>query len=222
MKAVALYRVSTNEIKQSNGIGVQRHDVRSFAASNGVEIIEEVEEMGSGRKTDRPTLQKDLAACRKHKAILLVSKPCRLTRSVELLQTIINSDVEVVIAQFGLGAQNKMLLNLMTMIYEFEAETISSRTKAALQELKRRNEHNPSFKLGAPPQALIIAQQKAAIARRKKGDETHSRYFDLISSFRNQGWGYQRIANKLTEMGVLTPRKAAKWSGASVRNIYLR
>lgn len=223
MKAIALYRISTNENNQVYGIGVQRHEINAFASSNGIEVIEEVVEACSGRKPERPSLEKALALCRKHKAILLVTKPCRLTRSVEMLQRLIKQDVDIVIAQFGMGAQNKMLLNMMTMIYEFEAETIASRTKAALAELKRRNVDNSEFRLGPPLAALHKAQQLAHAARRRQGDTTHARYFALIDTYRSQGWGYKRIASQLTLMGIPTPSKrSAKWNAPSVRNIWLR
>ena len=61
--------------------------------------VAEFVEIESGRRAKRPQLDTALAACKKHKAKLVVAKLDRLSRNVSFLLKLIDSGVEVLFAE---------------------------------------------------------------------------------------------------------------------------
>ena len=85
-KGVSYIRVSTDSQGMSKlGLEAQQQTVFQYAAANGVQLIKEFTEIESGRKNNRPVLQKALAYCRKHRAVLIIAKLDRLGRSVAFI-----------------------------------------------------------------------------------------------------------------------------------------
>src|ERR1700737_4329629 len=103
-------------------------------------IVDEYTEVESGQRSDRPALDKALAAARLHRASLVVSKVDRLTRSVAFLSRLLEAGVDVRFADLPQiqGATGRFLLQQMVAVAELEAGMISTRTKAALQAAKAR------------------------------------------------------------------------------------
>ena len=67
------------------------------------QIVDEYTEVESGKRSDRPELDKALAASRLHRASLVVSKVDRLTRSVAFLSRLLEAGVNLRIVQILLG-----------------------------------------------------------------------------------------------------------------------
>lgn len=134
-KCVAYYRVST-ERQGRSGLGLegQRFGVEVYSARTGATITREFVEVESGRNDDRPKLAEALAFARRAKAMLLVAKLDRLSRSVKFIATILDSGVEFAAAD--LPEANRLLLHILAAVAENEARAISDRTKAALQAAK--------------------------------------------------------------------------------------
>jgi DNA invertase Pin-like site-specific DNA recombinase len=103
-------------------------------------IIAEFTEIESGKRSDRPALEKALAAARVRQVPLVVAKVDRLTRSVAFLSRLLEAGVDVRFADLPMieGATGKFLLQQMAAVAELEAGMISARTKAALAAAKRR------------------------------------------------------------------------------------
>ena len=99
-KFISYYRVSTNKQGKSGlGLDAQREAVQQRLDGGRWEIIGEFIEVESGKRSDRPQLKTALAACKKHKAKLIVAKLDRLSRSVaDLLRLIDREGVEVLFA----------------------------------------------------------------------------------------------------------------------------
>jgi hypothetical protein len=83
-KHIAYFRVSTDRQGKS-GLGIEAQRAAVAADLNGGEIVADFTETESGKRSDRPELDKALAAARLHRCPLVVSKVDRLTRSVAFL-----------------------------------------------------------------------------------------------------------------------------------------
>jgi DNA invertase Pin-like site-specific DNA recombinase len=89
--------VSTDRQGRSGlGLEAQRAAVGRYLAGIGGILLAEHTEVETGRRNDRPELQKALAACRKHKARLVIVKLDRLSRNVAFIATMMDSGVEFV------------------------------------------------------------------------------------------------------------------------------
>jgi DNA invertase Pin-like site-specific DNA recombinase len=137
-KFVAYYRVSTDKQGiDGYGISAQKKAVEDRLDGGGWELTASFTEVESGRHKSRPELEKALAACKKHKAKLIVA---RLTRNTQFLLTLLNSGTEVIFCDLPQipGAMGRMIVTMMAAIAEFEAGLIGERTKAGLAVAKRQ------------------------------------------------------------------------------------
>src|SRR5215471_20130467 len=157
---IAYYRVSTaRQGKSGLGIAAQRQAVESYLNGGDWRIIGEYTEIESGRRVDRPELDKALAAARIRQVPLVVAKVDRLTRSLAFLTRLQDAGVDVRFADLPAieGATGRFLLQQMAAVAELEAGMISARTKAALAAAKRRG-----VKLGGARGAKITTKIREA------------------------------------------------------------
>jgi DNA invertase Pin-like site-specific DNA recombinase len=97
-------------------------------------------EVESGKRVRRPQLEAALAACKKHRAKLIVAKLDRLARNTRFLLALLDSGVEPVFCDLPEmnGAMGRFMLTSMAAVAELEAGLISERTKAGLAVAKAR------------------------------------------------------------------------------------
>jgi DNA invertase Pin-like site-specific DNA recombinase len=222
-KFVSYYRVSTGRQGKSGlGLEAQRAAVATYLNGGDWQIVEEHTEVESGKRSDRPALEKALAAARLHRASLVVSKVDRLTRSVAFLSRLLEAGVDVRFADLPQieGATGRFLLQQMVAVAELEAGMISARTKAALAAAKKRGK-----KLGGNRGALPNAKMwKASVkAREERAD---ARAADLAATVKElQGAGatsLRAIADGLNAKGIPTARGAGQWSAVQVQRVLSR
>src|SRR5712671_4257242 len=140
-KFVSYYRVSTGRQGKSGlGLDAQRAAIATYLNGGDWQIVDEYTEVESGKNSDRPALEKAMAAARLHRASLVVSKVDRLTRSVAFLSRLLEAGVDVRFADLPQleGATGRFLLHQMVAVAELEAGMISARIKAALAQARRR------------------------------------------------------------------------------------
>jgi DNA invertase Pin-like site-specific DNA recombinase len=83
---IAYYRVSTARQGASKlGLEAQRVAVAHYLNGGSWKVVGEFTEVESGRRSDRPALDRALAKARLHRIPLVVAKVDRLTRSVAFL-----------------------------------------------------------------------------------------------------------------------------------------
>lgn len=222
---VAYYRVSTGAQGRSGlGIEAQRETVRRFMAGEGGgwPPLHSFTETESGRRSDRPQLTKALAACRAHKATLVVAKVDRLTRSQAFLERLRDSGVDVRFCDLPdvKGATGRFLLAQMAAVAELEAGLISERTKAALAAKVARD---GQWDRKASHHLVAGAGQKAAAdAARRKADERAGDLADTVSRLKSEGvTSLRAIADALNADEIETPR-GGTWGPSSVRNLLAR
>jgi DNA invertase Pin-like site-specific DNA recombinase len=224
-KFVAYYRVSTERQGRSGlGLEAQRAAVEHYLNGGDWRIVAEFTEVESGRRSDRPELDKALAAARLHRCPLVVSKVDRLTRSVAFLSRLLEAGVDVRFADLPQieGATGRFLLQQMVAVAELEAGMISTRTKAALAAAKARGKT-----LGGPRlrksdgQPVIIghsAQSAGAKANRKRAIDRAVDLAPTIKQVQAEGAAtLQSIAAALDAAGITPPRGQGKWSPTQVK-----
>jgi DNA invertase Pin-like site-specific DNA recombinase len=85
-KWVSYLRVSTDKQGKSGlGLEAQRKAVADFLNGGRWQLLTEFVEVESGNRSDRPQLASALAACKKHKAKLVIAKLDRLARNVNFV-----------------------------------------------------------------------------------------------------------------------------------------
>src|SRR3974390_958760 len=141
-KFVSYLRVSTDKQGRSGlGLEAQREAVTRFRNGGNWKLVREYVEAESGKRSDRPKLAKALAHAKAIGATVVFAKLDRLTRNVDLLRSLVASDVDLVFCDLPHvppGAMGRFLLTQMASVAELEAGLISERTKAALAAAKAR------------------------------------------------------------------------------------
>lgn len=133
-RAVTYYRVSTKRQGESGlGLESQKQSVLDFAKNNDYVLIGEFTEIESGKRNNRPVLQKALAQCRKDSTILLIAKLDRLGRNVAFISALMESGVEFKAVDNPYAG--KLLVHIMAAFAEHERDRISERTTRVLQSL---------------------------------------------------------------------------------------
>jgi DNA invertase Pin-like site-specific DNA recombinase len=160
---VAYYRVSTNRQGESGlGLDAQRKAVTDYLDGGSWKLLAELTEIESGKHADRPQLAVALAACKKHKARLVIAKLDRLSRNLAFIATLIDSGVEFVAVDNPHA--NKLTVHILAAVAQHEREMISQRTKDALQAAKARGTQlgNPRLTEALP---LAVEANKEAAER---------------------------------------------------------
>jgi DNA invertase Pin-like site-specific DNA recombinase len=132
---ISYFRVSTARQGRSGlGIEAQRQAVAAYLT--GRKPLAEFLEVESGRKSDRPMLAQALAACRVHRAVLVIAKLDRLARNVSFVSALKDAGVEFVACDFPQA--NRLTIHILAAVAENETRMISERTRAALAAAKAR------------------------------------------------------------------------------------
>lgn len=220
-KFVAYLRVSTDRQGRSGlGIDAQREAVfRHLTGQAEADAAAEFVEVESGKRNDRPELQKALKQCRLTGATLIVAKLDRLSRNAAFLMTLRDSGVKFVAAD--LPEANTMTVGIMALVAQHEREAISSRTKAALAAAKARGRalggrrsNSPDIRQSQP--SGVLAASRAAQSRAEDLRE-------LLSGLASEGLSLRQIAYRLNAAGVLTSRgKPQSWTATAVRRVLAR
>ncbi|SDS19023.1 recombinase family protein [Bradyrhizobium canariense] len=222
-KFVCYYRASTGRQGRSGlGLDAQRAAVATYLNGGAWQIVDEFTEVESGKNSDRPALDKALAAARLHRASLVVSKIDRLTRSVAFLSRLLEAGVDVRFADLPQieGATGRFLLQQMVAVAELEAGMISARTKAALAAAKKRGKKLGGNR-GVKPTAKMRALSTAAI--QKRADVRAADVAPTVKALQAAGkTSLRAIANGLNEQGIPTARGGGTWSAVQVARVLER
>jgi DNA invertase Pin-like site-specific DNA recombinase len=98
-------------------------------------LVAEFTEVESGRRDDRPELAKAIAACKQHRARLIIAKLDRLSRDVAFIATLMKG---VDFLAVDNPHANKFTVHILAAVAEFERDAISKRTREALAAARAR------------------------------------------------------------------------------------
>jgi DNA invertase Pin-like site-specific DNA recombinase len=214
-KFVAYLRVSTARQGRSGlGLEAQQQAVRQFVSSRGGRIIApEFVEVESGKRNDRPELDKALKRCRVTGATLVVAKLDRLSRNAAFLMTLRDSGVEFVAAD--LPEANTMTVGVMAVVAQHEREAISQRTKAALAAAKARGVALGGKRKGAANIANF--QRRGVAAAQQKARQAAELRREALESLR--GLSLNAIAARLNADSV-TANRGGDWTATAVKRAF--
>ena len=118
---IAYYRVPTGK-QGCSGLrhAAQRAAVESYLNGGQWRIVGEFTEVESGKRSDRPQLEKALAKARVHRIPVVVAKVDRLTRSVAFLSRLLEAGVDVRFADLPQieGPTGRFMLQQMASVAE--------------------------------------------------------------------------------------------------------
>ena len=212
---VAYYRVSTARQGRS-GLGLEAQRVAVQEHLNGGRLLEEVTEIESGKRNDRPQLARALAACRLHRATLVIAKLDRLARNVAFISNLMESGVDFIAAD--MPQANRLTVHVLAAIAEHEAAAISQRTKVALARAKARgtilggDRGNLPRVAKAGARASVASRQATAAARARDLTAT-------VNDLRRGGEASLReIAEGLNAAEITAPR-GGPWQAGQVARV---
>src|SRR3954447_21795182 len=163
-KYISYYRVST--ARQGRiGLGLEAQKQAVLNHLSGIFPLSEFTEVESGRRNDRPKLAEALAACRVHKAVLVIAKLDRLARNVAFVSHLMEAGVEFQAVDFPQA--NRLTIHILAAVAEHEAKMISERTKAALGAARARGSVLGGFRGRA---GVCTDLEKARAARSAQAD----------------------------------------------------
>src|SRR5712671_1419689 len=191
----------------------------SNLSTTGMQIAAEYVDIETGKGADaldrRPQLAAALAAAKKAKCSVLVTKLERLSRDVAFIAGLMVQRVPFIVAELGRDA-DPFMLHLYAALAEKERRLISERTKAALAAKKAQ---------GATLGNRTSIGQAGKIGRRAQRDEADrfaANLLPIIRSIQSPGpIGMVAIAKMLNERGVRTVR-GGQWHVSSVANVLAR
>lgn len=218
-RAVGYFRVSTAKQGASGlGLEAQRAAVETFCASRGWELIAPpFVEVESGKRDDRPELERALERARLTGATLVVAKLDRLSRDLHFL-TKLQKDGARFIA-VDMPEANELTVHIMAAVAQAERKAISRRTVEALAAAKARG-----VRLGNPNGAAALrragkgttAALQAVTADATRRAEGLRATLDQLRADGVKSLG--GIAAALNAQGIVTPR-GGQWHASSVRNL---
>jgi DNA invertase Pin-like site-specific DNA recombinase len=219
-KFVSYLRVSTARQGVSGlGLEAQREAVARYLNGGSWSLVQEVVEIESGKRNDRPAIAEALRLCRLHRATLIIAKLDRLARNVHFISSLMESGVEFVAVDFPQA--NRLTVHILAAVAEHEAAMISARTKAALAAAKargvvlggQRGSAGRMERIGRKGNAASAAVRSEAAAKRNED------LLPVIQDIRAAGHTTpQHIADALNERGITAARGGA-WSAVQVRRV---
>ena len=203
-KFISYLRVSTDKQGvRGYGIAAQRKAVKDYLDGGRWQLLGEFVEVESGKRKDRPQLAKAIAACKKHKARLIIAKLDRLARNVHLISGLMESKVDFVCCD--MPDANRLTIHILAAVAEHEREMIVQRTKEGLAAAKARG-----VKLGNP--TLAVANRAAARDRAEALRPVLAELGNLSAT---------AAAAELNRRGAATP-VGGRWHAMTVQRVRRR
>src|SRR5207249_2301576 len=185
------------------GLAAQEATIRAECERRGWELVTVIRDEGeSGKSLDRPGLRRVLELVANRKAnVLVAAKLDRVSRSVldfaALLEWFIAADAALVALDVGVDTSTpggRLVANVFASVAEWERDTISARTRDALQAARARGQQ-----VGRP----AVADHDGLATR--------------IHELRDDGLTLQAIADLLNGERIPTVRGAKQWRPSSVQ-----
>ncbi len=222
-RVIGYVRVSsTDQADHGISLDAQRHRLAAYCEAHGLKLARVEEDAGiSARKTtNRPALQRTLAALKKGTAVGLVAvKLDRVSRTTrDVLDLVARAEKEgwalhsIEERLDTSSPQGRFVVTVLGALAQLEREQAAGRTRAALAELKRQGRRvsgKPPFGHRFEDGRVVEVPAERVLLRR-------------LTSLRGQGFGAKAIASRMNRQGGVNPRTGRPWHHGTVRDILAR
>ena len=221
-KHIAYFRVSTGRQGRSGlGLQAQRDAVMTHLSKVGGRLLAEFTEVESGKRDDRPELQRALMRAKVSGARLIIAKMDRLSRRAAFLLQLRDSGVRFIAADNP--DADETVVGIMAVIAQRELQMIRQRTKDALAVARRRLAKE-GRRLGNPNGAAALRRaakgNSAALAQVTEDAQARAEaYRDTLADVDPTGTLSLRVVSaELNRREIEAPR-GGKWYPASVARL---
>lgn len=222
-QAVAYCRVST-EGQAADGVSLEQQasKIRAYCEFQGLDLVAVYTDAGiSGARSDnRPEFSRALDHVTKTGAALIVYSLSRMSRSVrdtlDIADRLENAGADLVSLSEKIdttSAAGRMVFKMLSVLAEFERDTIAERTSNALQHKRKLNQ-----RVGTIPYGFDLAADGVALVP----NATEQAALQTIRELRAAGESLSAIAAELTRRGITTKTGLSVWSHKSVASILKR
>ena len=217
-KYIAYYRVSRKEQGISGlGLSAQRTSVTNFVKNQEGTIIQEFTEIETGtNKRERIEIHRAIELAKIEGAILVIAKLDRLSRNVNFVSSLMDAGIEFVAVD--MPSANHFTIHIFSALAEQEAKLISSRTRLALAELKKKG-----IALGNPKNLNDEARAKGTqkVKENAINNDRNRQAQSIIVNCKEKGMSYRQIAEYLNELNFKT-RYGNQFMAPTVHQLYNR
>ena len=215
-KFVAYYRVSTQKQGLSGlGLEAQKIAVSAYLKETEWQLIDEYTEIETGKGANaldkRPQLRAALDNARKQGATLIIAKLDRLARNVHFVSGLLETGVEFVAAD--MPQANKVMIQMYSVMAEWERDQISARTKAALHAARASG-----VRLGVAGTKNL---QRNLAERKEASCEFARRLAGVINGFKASNLTQRAMVVELNQLGIRAPR-GGEWSLNQLQRVIAR
>lgn len=214
---VAYLRVSTQRQGQSGlGLEAQKEAVTRFLDGGKRQLLGEFVEVETGKGADalarRPQLKAALDLCKKQRATLIIAKLDRLARNVHFVTGLMETGIDFKAAD--MPHADKVMIQMYSIMAEWERDQISKRTKDALAAAKARG-----VVLGKAGPANLRPNIEQ---RQRAADQFAQGLAHLFTGFKAAALTQRQMADELNRLGIHTARGKTTWQCTQVQNVLKR
>lgn len=217
-KYIAYYRVSRKEQERSGlGLSAQKSSVTKYVSSQNGVILKDFTEVETGtNKKERIEIHKAIQLAKFEGAILVIAKLDRLARNVNFVSSLMDAGIEFLAVD--MPSANNFTIHIFSALAEQEAKLISSRTKLALEELRKKGKT-----LGCSTNLTNEGRAKGVEAIKKNAisNDRNRQAKSIIASCREKGMTYRKIASYLNELNYKT-RYGNQFFASSIKQLELK
>ncbi len=200
MKFVWYYRVSTQSQGSSwLGLEAQKSIVNQYVNGWWWTLLREFIEIESWKSNNRPELEMAFEICKKEKAKLIIAKLDRLSRNLNFITNLMESKLEFI--ALDLPNADHFSIHILAAVAQKEREQISERTINALKARKARG-----LPLWTPSNLTNEARAKGRLVQHLNSLNVCKQAKALIEEYKLKWMSFNSIANKLNELGFVSPK----------------
>ncbi|WP_430422354.1 recombinase family protein [Methylibium petroleiphilum] len=213
-RVVSYLRVSTKKQGRSGlGLEAQREAVSRYMASSGATLMQEFEEVETGKGSNaldkRPKLREAIALAKKRRAVLVIARLDRLARNVHFVSGLMETGVQFRCCDFP--AADRTMLHIYAVMAEAEGRRISKNISDALQA-KKRDGKPVGHAASLQPHNTARAEEAASFARKLR---------PTLKAYRAAQLSQRDIVEALNGAGIPTA-KGGQWSLVQVQRVLAR